>query len=201
MPEGYLLSEADLQKLRKLLSEHGMSRVQPQPNETLPGTPEVYVAKVKTDPGSIPALTPKDSDAYDHPGCAMCDIYQIMLNSSDGWDLVPISGMAFPVYNLTTTEIGDDWLLVVRDKSGKWVATVSGGDAVRWGKLDGDLAYNGTATVSLWTDDWSADTTENVTGVKPPPTMTAGTIASTGTTWVRIRRRPDGVWYVDMAPC
>ncbi|HUT88308.1 MAG TPA: hypothetical protein VMY37_02325 [Thermoguttaceae bacterium] len=69
-----------------------------------------------------------------------------------------------------------------------------------WGKLDDALAYNGTATVSIWSDDLSEDTGVDVEGVKPPPSMTAsgvGPIASDS--WVRIRRRADGVWYVDHA--
>ncbi|MFA5262236.1 MAG: hypothetical protein WC378_00315 [Opitutaceae bacterium] len=76
---------------------------------------------------------------------------------------------------------------------------ISGGDLVKWGKLDDALAYNGTQTVSIWSDDWSEDTGEDIEGVKAPPTMTTGSIASGS--WVRIRRRPDGVWYADMAPC
>lgn len=75
----------------------------------------------------------------------------------------------------------------------------SHGETVYWGKLDAALAYNGTATVSIWSDDWTSDTGDNITDVDAPPTMTSGTITSGS--FVRIRQRPDGVWYVDMAPC
>jgi hypothetical protein len=70
------------------------------------------------------------------------------------------------------------------------------------GKLDADLAYSETTgvTVSIWSDDWSEDTTENITGVLPPPWMTANTTITSGS-WVRIVKRPDGVWYVDSAAC
>ena len=69
---------------------------------------------------------------------------------------------------------------------------------VKWGKLDGTLVTTGTQTVSVWSDDWSAPTGDTIEDVTAPPYNTA-TIASGA--WVRIRRRPDGVWYVDMAPC
>jgi len=85
------------------------------------------------------------------------------------------------------------------DKVVSWLLLDDSGGGLYWGKLDGALAYDGTATVSVWEDDWTADTTENIEGVKPPPTMASGTITSGS--WVRIRRRPDGIWYVDMAPC
>jgi hypothetical protein len=194
MPDAYLLSDSDLQKLRKLLGEHGMSKVQHQPLSPLPGSPEVYVAKVKDNPGSIPALKLKDTDDYDHPGCAMCDVYQIMpSSSSEDWDLVPISGLGFPVYNLTTIDIGDDWLLVVRDKSGRWIAAVPT-EAKHWGVLDGELAYNGTQDVTL-------DIGGSIEDVHPPKTMLSGSIASVNGDTPVLIELIDGNWYVTLAPC
>jgi hypothetical protein len=124
----YLLSKEDRSKLQKLIKEHDMSRVNHRGQDSTPISPEVYIAKVQDDPGSIPALKPAGADDYDHPGCAVCDIYQIMpSDSSENWDLMPISNFSQPVYNLSSSGIGKDWLLVIRDKAGRWIACVGGG--------------------------------------------------------------------------
>lgn len=172
MADAYLLSEEDRNKLRKLMGEHGASGIVHQPQEKIQSAPDVYIAKVKTDPGSIPALTPKGDDDYDHPGMAMCDIYQVTYNSSlSKYDLVPISGLRFPVFNLTKGDIGDDWLLVIKDKSGRWVASAGGAVATSWFQLltDNDLesylAYGNpgvfsTETGFLYDEHWD-DTPPN----------------------------------------
>lgn len=68
-----------------------------------------------------------------------------------------------------------------------------------FGKLDADLAYNSTTgvTVSIWALNESkawADTTENETGVLPPPWLTAGKIASGE--WVEFAKDAIGNWHV-----
>lgn len=69
-----------------------------------------------------------------------------------------------------------------------------------WGILDDSLVYTGdTATVSIYDEDWTTDTGVNLAGVLPPPTMASGTIAVSSK--VRLKRRRDGAWYVDLAPC
>jgi hypothetical protein len=127
MANGYLLSEYDRQVLQRLLDDHGMSRIQHTPQEAILGAPEVYVAKVQTSPGSIPALVKAGAgESYDHPGYASCDIYQILPGvESENWDLTPISGLSYPVFNLSTSEIADDWILVIRSKSGHWIASIT----------------------------------------------------------------------------
>lgn len=67
-----------------------------------------------------------------------------------------------------------------------------------WAKLDGALAFDGTATASVWDGAPLADTTDNLT-VYPPPVLTSGSIASG--TWVRIDLHRNGRWYVIIAEC
>jgi hypothetical protein len=150
MADAYLLSEEDRSKLQKLMGEHGMSVVRHQPPPPIGGSPEVYVAKVQDDPdtgdpGSIPALIQAGNDDYDHPGCAVCNIYQIMpSDSSEDWDLVPISSFSFPVYNVSANGVGSDWLLVIRSKSGHWLAVTGGSSSAPYiliEDLDGTEAH------------------------------------------------------------
>jgi hypothetical protein len=127
MADGYLLSEGDRQRLQKLIDDHGMTRIQHVAQDAVLGAPEVYIAKVQSTPGSIPALTEAgEGESYAHPGYAPCDIYQILPGvESANWDLTPISKLSFPVFNLSTSEITDDWILVIRSKSGHWIASTS----------------------------------------------------------------------------
>jgi len=79
---------------------------------------------------------------------------------------------------------------------------------MRWGKLDGDLAAGGSATVSLWQGsdgEWwlhDEDSTEDVTAYAWPGQN--GTIESPDEdeddVWVRVTKMGE-LWYVDMAPC
>lgn len=59
------------------------------------------------------------------------------------------------------------------------------------GKLDGDLAYNSTATVNVYSDA-DTDTGSDLTGVKAAPWVTAGTIPSG--TFGRVHN-DSGTWY------
>jgi hypothetical protein len=198
MADMFLLSDGDRLKLQKMLSEHNTSRVTHQPPDPLSQAPEVYIAKVQTDPGSIPALEAAgEGESYDHPGVANCDIYQVYPSASPGeWDLVPISNFTQPVYNIYSSTFPDEWIIVVKAKSGHWLVT-GGGNRVHWGKLDGALAYNGSATCSIWEDDPLADSGRNVT-VYAPPLLASGSLASGS--WVKIERIA-GKWYVTGAPC
>ena len=86
-------------------------------------------------------------------------------------------------------------------KYGRWYV-VNSESPGRWGKLDGDLAAGGTATVSLWQttgggwEGWDEDSTEDETAYAWPGQ--SSTIASGA--WVRIVKRDDR-WVVDMAAC
>jgi hypothetical protein len=92
------------------------------PTGMLGGSPDIYVAKAPE--GGIAALVPKGADDYDHPGFAVCQIYQIMPSNASGesWDLQPMSGMDVPVFNLSGIPIDEDcWMVVVRSKEGMWL--------------------------------------------------------------------------------
>lgn len=67
-----------------------------------------------------------------------------------------------------------------------------------YGKMDESLTGTGTATMSIWDEDWTHDTGDN-TEVYLPPWATAGTVASTS--WVHAIQRGDGGWVLDGAPC
>jgi hypothetical protein len=160
MADGYLLSEYDRQVLQKLLDDHGMSKIQHTPQEAVLGAPEVYVAKVQASPGSIPALVKAGSgENYDHPGYASCDIYQILPGvESENWDLTPISGLSYPVFNLSTSEISDDWILVIRSKSGYWIASTS---------IQGYDRITGLTTAAVTGGNFNIDNVSVIRGADP----------------------------------
>lgn len=136
MADAYLLSDQDRQKLLKLMVEHGMSTVTHKADEPLPNAPEVYIARVQNDPdtdeeGSIPSLANAGTgEDYSHPGCAVCDIYKVVESESETytWDLVPISDLSYPVFNISKSSIGSTWIPVIRDKSGRWLAIYTEAD-------------------------------------------------------------------------
>ena len=146
MAGGYYLSDADRQSLRLLVSQYvsqgldqlGRGRVPP-------GSANIYVARVGDT--ALPALTPKGSDAYDHPGVVACGVYQILPSVAAGedWDLTPVSDFSVPVFNLTQSALAtDQWLLVHRTKQGFFVASMGGGTSssalVRFELIDDMLA-------------------------------------------------------------
>jgi len=127
MTEGYLLTGQDRDKIQKLIGDSKSFQIQFKDPISNNGSPEIYIAKPhknsEDNVDGIPALIPKGEDTYDHPGCAACDVYIIVDGSgSEDWDLMPISGFSLQVYNLTNSNLGNDWLLVSRDKSGRWIA-------------------------------------------------------------------------------
>jgi hypothetical protein len=164
MAEGYLLSEEDRNKLKKLLSESNTTWIHNDPLGSMQNTPEVYIAKVQPDgttSKTIPALKIVDNE-WDHPGCAPCDIYQITTSTtSEDWDIVPISGRTIPVYNLTASDIQNDWFLVIRDKSGRWIAAQSG-SSLTPGFLYDDAVPDATGInmhpAKIESGSWVADT-------------------------------------------
>jgi len=176
MADGYLLSEADRQKLQQLINDRGTTRIQHIAQDTILGAPEVYIAKVQSDPGSIPALVKAgEGESYDHPGYASCDIYQIHPGiESANWDLTPISKLSFPVFNLSTSEITDDWILVIRSKSGYWIASTS---------IQGYDCITGLTTAAV-TDGNTAITIDNIKvlrGADPREDTSSSSETLTGT--------------------
>lgn len=89
--------------------------------------PEVYIALPPADgiPGLDSVATGTGSDnpptEGDRPGHASCNLYRII----DG-ELKLMSGISRTVYNLSESTIPQDWILVQRDKAGKWIAVVGG---------------------------------------------------------------------------
>jgi hypothetical protein len=182
----YVLNDHDRELLQEMLRHVRLSGT-PGPGRA-PGdldylTPEVYVAKPQSASG-IPALT-----VPDQPGVAACDIYQIV----DG-SLVSITTLSY-VYNLSLSPIPQDWIIVQRDKYGKWL--VVDFPRVLFGKLDGTLSAGSSATMSIWAGNPLADTTQNVT-VYDWYLEAAGSLA-TGT---KVKAEMySGLWYVTTAEC
>jgi len=177
MADGYLLSEGDRQRLQKLIDDHGMTRIQHVAQDAVLGAPEVYIAKVQSTPGSIPALTEAgEGESYAHPGYAPCDIYQILPGvESANWDLTPISKLSFPVFNLSTSEITDDWILVIRSKSGHWIASTS--------STAGFDRITGLTTAAVTGGNFYIDNVKVIKGANPldDPDSTTETIPATNT--------------------
>ena len=165
MADGLYLTPEDRDKLDAMYRSQRPPHAHPTPEDHHHLSPEVYVARPAKDPdtgdpGSIPALETGTSN--DFPGCWPCDIYQIVLSSDEDhdWELQAITNLNFPVYNLTKTAISSDWILVVRDKGGSWIAAVRQTVQMAWGTT--------TAAVA------SGDASFRVSGLTPADGSTWG---------------------------
>lgn len=91
-------------------------------------TPEVYIALVPSDgiPGLNQVGTAPAED--DEPGYAECEIYQLIDDGVTTPQLKQMDMGTKTVYNISTTTIqgNSEWVLVVKTKTGKWVAVVGG---------------------------------------------------------------------------
>lgn len=128
MPEFYLLSAADRDLLQELLRDKSRNKKEMvRGNQIEPAVsqaPEVYVAR--TGETGIAALTDEAGTGsgthagYDRPGVADCDIYRLF--TIDGINqLEPVEGLSREVFNLSLTAIDPNtWILVARDKFGRW---------------------------------------------------------------------------------
>lgn len=123
MATAYLLSESDRDAIQELLRTW---RKSPDPltrhiEHPLLYAPEVYIARVG-DTG-ISGLN-DDADigtapGAGSPGSAECNIYQLL----ETGELEIIEGLTRTVYNLRATAISaNTWILVVRDKFGRWIS-------------------------------------------------------------------------------
>lgn len=129
MADGYLLSEADVAKLRMLLDREAKRKRrgeprQPSEDEGFPA-PDTYIAK--TPEGGIPGLslhstgTSLADRSDDEPGHAECDIYRIVIEDMAA-TLRPIPHQTRLAFNLSLDDIpGDVWVTISRDKFGFWV--------------------------------------------------------------------------------
>lgn len=179
--------------------------------------PEVYVAKPQTSAG-IPKLLATDGTTgtgtdisgslFDEPGKAECDIYKILVDSVSGDPELHSMGLTKTVHNLSSSDLDQDWILVIRTKAGKWIATSTTPGGIEWAKLVDTLYEGETAAASIWRGGPKVadlvDSGENVTVGAPPlmgddDTGTAGsTIASNS--WVLIEKIGN-YWWVMGAPC
>lgn len=87
--------------------------------------PEVYIARPQTAEG-IPGLIRGTDPDPDIAGVATCDIYRILLNSMGQAEIVGILELDREVYNLSEDSIGQDWIIVHRDKFGYWLTQPPG---------------------------------------------------------------------------
>jgi hypothetical protein len=228
----YYLSDADVALLQRVINDHKGKREAPPRQGTLDQNwsagedhqaPEVYVAKPQTNQG-IPKLLPTDGSEtgtstlvsgslYDEPGQARCDIFKIIYNDTTGDpELHPISGLSKMVYNLQGFSLTQDWMTVLRTKSGKWVVATASAGRTEWAKLSGGLIEGGSTLANIWeggplVEDLT-DSGEIVTVAAPPLLVTtAGTSTSslpegsleTGS-WVLIALI-NGFWWVIGAQC
>lgn len=128
--------------------------------------PETYIALPPE--GGIPALsrlgTASDQgpQAGDGPGSASCDIYTLDTNKN----LQRVGTSVQTVYNLSTIDIEQDWVLVNRTKFGFWVASESSTNIFKEGILDANLTAATNAITS--------PSTAGLSVYGPPTTGTGG---------------------------
>jgi hypothetical protein len=102
-------------------------------------TPETYIALPPTN--GIPAIsqatggTPQEGDK---PGSAKCNIYRLVNGAISAW------GYQEKVYNLTSNNIPQQWILVTKTKDGTWICPVGGGSSLFIGKANQHL-FQGSA--------------------------------------------------------
>jgi hypothetical protein len=90
-------------------------------------------------------------------------------------------------------------IIDVTNKFALGVIGAGSGDSII-GKLDGDLNYNSTATVSIWTGavNSESDSGDNITSVGCRWLTSSKKLASGS--WVKCDKI-NGVWYVTVGPC
>lgn len=118
----HYLTDSDVRKLNRLYERvENLEKIIGRDDIPIPihQAPEVYVADVPA--GGIPGLTLPDK-----PGSATCDIYKINVDVSPEV-LVEVVDLSKTVYNLSTTDITEEWVQVTRSKFGAWLASIGGG--------------------------------------------------------------------------
>lgn len=140
MATAYLLSESDREAIQEMLRQ--WKRMPDEPlsrhvKEPLYQAPEVYVARTRS--GGIPALSDEadvgTAPGPDQPGYAECDIYQLLQSG----ELEIIDGLTRRVHNLSSSAIAaNTWILVVRDKFGKWFSERAGSGGSGITSINGD---------------------------------------------------------------
>lgn len=147
----YALTEADRKAVAELVQAHnrriGNTQNRPGPPLDDGSAPEVYIAK--TPAGGIPALAdlqcfddgslgtgtgsgtgvgtaPNDARIIHQPGSADCDIYRLVEKGEGcGAEMEIVTGVSRTVYNIFPKAApGGAWVIVWRDKFGRWVVTI-----------------------------------------------------------------------------
>lgn len=133
----YVLNEDDRRVLKEVIDREAR-RPKNSVDDGGPGHPvhtsEVYIAKVPE--GGIPALEIEAAygtgdDTY-IPGEASCEIYKLD-NTVDPPELIP-AGFSRTVYNVTDSVLSSEFVIIVRDKFGRWVPSSggAGGQSIRF---------------------------------------------------------------------
>lgn len=133
----YGLTKADIEFLKALKRAHDGNRQNPPSArvgydgfDECPQAPEVYIALVPSggipanegDPELLPGTgTELDFQQGDTPGHADCQIYRIINGVLHSCDFTK------RVYNLSEAAIDQQWVTIVRDKWGQWIAQTGGG--------------------------------------------------------------------------
>lgn len=126
-PHAGFLTVADEQVLRQMIADWRHGRDNPplrnDEEHSHHQAPETYIA-MPVD--GIPALqhtgtgTGTGVFSGDVPGKAVCDVYRI----SGADDSLQLLAIHQTVYNLSETEVRPGWVVISRDKLGKWLAIV-----------------------------------------------------------------------------
>jgi hypothetical protein len=125
------LSDAGRRVLKEVIDREMRKPQNSEPNRSKEypvHTSEIYIAKVPS--GGIPAMEIErgvgtNDDVYT-PGEADCEIYKVD-NLKNPPKLIK-AGFSRKVYNVSSSSIATEFLLVSRDKYGKWVPASVGGE-------------------------------------------------------------------------
>lgn len=166
MADGYILSESDREILNKVIKEYQNRPTKrtipgvPGPDPTDPASP-IYVAYIPT--SGIPAYSQGSYTtgtgtgtrlADDVLSSELCDIYQVVRND-DVATLEPIAN-ELRVYNLGDAIDGDQWVIVVKERFGAWLAInpgSAGGSSLTVEEEDTDPSYPNVTTLQFDQDD------------------------------------------------
>lgn len=117
MADYYVLTGEERKLLQELLDKsRSGSNNRGFPLTQIDRTLGTYIAK----PTETTGIPPREDDV---PGRAACNIYRIILDGTGEPSLVQASDIELQyVYNISTSTISQDWVLVQQDRFGDWVA-------------------------------------------------------------------------------
>lgn len=207
-----VLTDDDLKILKLLIQQQKDTRVGTPTGDRTGGLdndyqpPEVYIA-VPPSTG-IPALRSGSQSgtdvvttplAGDIPGVASCTIFSIING------VMQKTSITQQVYNLSYSKITQAWILVKRDKFGKWVVSPPS-SAIRRGKLattltTGSRNFVNTAELELWDFDGTQwDQTDTFVTIHDDGMLCTTASPLPIDTWVQIALI-NGSWFYDGHNC